>query len=33
VRDGTAKRNCAELYAETRRDFKAVRERWAWCNI
>lgn len=27
---GCATRDYAELYAETRRDFEALRERWAW---
>lgn len=30
---GCATRNYAELYAETRRDFEALRERWAWYSI
>ena len=30
---GCATRSYAELYAETRRDFEALRERWAWYSI
>jgi hypothetical protein len=30
---GCATRDYAQLYAETRRDFEALRERWAWFSI
>ena len=30
---GCATRDYAQLYAETRRDFEALRERWAWYSV